>query len=327
MKYTSIGLAGLEVSAIGLGCLPMSEQFGPAAPAESHAALRRAVEVGMTHFDTSDAYGINHASETLLGDFLKHCHRDEAVVATKFGVLRAPGTGEVTGLRATPDHVRSACEASLKRLGTDRIDLYYLHVPDPETPIEDTVGAMAELVANGKVRHLGLSNVDATALRAAHAVHPITALQDEWSVFSRGIENELAPVCAELGIGVVAHSPLSRGFLSGAYTSRDDLPVDDCRQLLPRYAAENSAHNTGLLDVIDDIGARHRASTAQVALAWLTHRSTRWGTTVVPIPGTKRGDSIEDNARAADVELSENDLQRLDELAGQVHGSPLPEMA
>jgi aryl-alcohol dehydrogenase-like predicted oxidoreductase len=323
MHTTTLGGAGLEVSALGLGCMGMSEFYGPADHAESLATLLRAVELGVTFWDTSDAYGIG-ANERLLGEFLAHGRRDEVVLATKFGVFRDPATGRPLGVRGDAEYVRQACDASLERLGTDHIDLYYVHLPDPKVPIEETVGTLAGLVAAGKIRHIGLSNLTAEQVRAAHAVHPIAAVQMEWSLFTREPEAALVPACAELGIGFVPYSPLGRGFLTGAYTSTEGLATNDYRQAVPRFNAENAPHNAGLLKPIRDIAAAYGATTGQVALAWLIQRGTALGVTTVPIPGTKHHARLEENAAALDLSLSDDDLAALDPIAKQVAGAAAP---
>jgi aryl-alcohol dehydrogenase-like predicted oxidoreductase len=328
MRTVVLGSTGLEVSAIGLGCMTMSESFGPVNREESLATLQRAVELGVSFLDTSDIYGVGSANEKLLADFMATAgNRDSLVLATKFGAVRHPETGDVLGLRGDAEYVRDACDASLKRLAVDRIDLYYLHHPDPKTPIEETVGAMAELVNAGKVSHIGLSNIDAEQLRAAHAVHPITAVQEEWSLFTRTVEASIMPTAVELGVGVVPYSPLGRGFLTGVYTSREGLAGDDYRRMIPRFSEENSAHNTALLDPIMKIAGTHNATAAQVALAWLTGQSKRLGISVVPIPGTKRAIRIEENAKATEIDLTDDELALLEPIAGQVRGSSNPELS
>ncbi|MFC4118415.1 aldo/keto reductase [Nonomuraea zeae] len=323
MRMVKLG-DGLEVSALGLGCMGLSEFLGPTDRDESLATLRKAAELGLTFLDTSDYYGIDFANERLIGDFLAERPREEITVATKFAAIRAPGTGELVGVRSDPEHVRAACEASLRRLGTDHLDLYYLHHPDFTTPIEDTVGAMAELVAAGKVRHLGLSNVSAGRLRAGHQVHPIAAVQNEWSLFSRDDEPSVVPVCAELGIGYVAYAPFSRGFLTGRHLSTEGLAEDDMRRGLPRYEPANAAHNAALLAPVRRVAEARGATMAQVALAWLLHRSRAHDVQVVPIPGTRSADRLRENAGAVDVELTGEDLAALEPIAAQVAGDRMP---
>ncbi|MEV0622945.1 aldo/keto reductase [Nonomuraea sp. NPDC050404] len=323
MRMVKLG-GGLEVSALGLGCMGLSEFFGPTDRNESLAALRRAAELGMTFLDTSDYYGVDFANEHLIGEFLAGGRREETVLATKFAAVRAPGTGELIAVRTDPEHVRNACEASLRRLGVDRIDLYYLHHPDHRTPIEESVGAMAELVAAGKVGHLGLSNVTAEQLRAGHRVHTIAAVQNEWSLFSREDEGSVVPVCAELGIGYVAYAPLSRGFLTGRHVSTDGLAEDDLRRGLPRFDAANAPHNAALLAPVRQVAEAHGATMAQVALAWLLHRQRVHGVPVVPIPGTRSQARLLENAGSLEVELSREELDALEPIAARVAGDRMP---
>ncbi|MEV4172018.1 aldo/keto reductase [Nonomuraea sp. NPDC049709] len=328
MRMVKLG-GGLEVSALGLGCMGLSEFLGPTDRDESLGTLRKAAEIGMTFLDTSDYYGIDFANERLIGDFLAGWKRDEVVVATKFAAVRAPGTGELVGVRTDPAYVRTACEASLRRLGVDRIDLYYLHHPDHVTPVEDTVGAMAELVRDGLVGHLGLSNVTAEQLRAGHRVHPIAAVQNEWSLFSRDEEESVVPVCAELGIGFVAYAPLSRGFLTGRHTSTEGLAEDDMRRGLPRFDAANAPHNAALLAPVREIAGARGVTMAQVALAWLIHRQRVHGIPVVPIPGTRSQARLLENAGSLEIELSEEELAALGPIAARVAGdrmSPPPDL-
>ncbi|MFG2076236.1 aldo/keto reductase [Nonomuraea maritima] len=323
MRMVTLG-GGPQVSALGLGCMGLSEFFGPTDREASLATLRRAADVGMTFLDTSDYYGVDFANERLIGGFLRERRREEITIATKFAAVRAPGTGELIGVRGDPAYVRDACEASLRRLGTDHLDLYYLHHPDTGTPVEDTVGAMAELVAAGKVRHLGLSNVSAEQLRAGHRVHPIAAVQNEWSLFSRDDETTVVPVCAELGIGFVAYAPFSRGFLTGRRTSTDGLAEDDLRRALPRFAAANAAHNASLLAPVRDIAQARGVTMAQVALAWLLHRQRVHGVTVVPIPGTSKPSRVVENAGALDIHLTGEELAALEPVAAKVAGDRMP---
>ncbi|MET8044694.1 aldo/keto reductase [Micromonospora sp. NPDC005215] len=323
MHTTTLGKTGLTVSALGLGCMGMSEFYGDADRAESLATLGRAVELGVTFLDTSDAYGIGD-NEELLGEFLAGTDRSAITVATKFGAVRDKATGRPVGMRGDAAYVREACDASLSRLGIDHIDLYYLHFPAPGTPIEETVGAMADLVTAGKVGHIGLSNVTAAQVRAGHAVHPLAAVQNEWSLFTRDSEASLVPVCAELGIGLVPYSPLGRGFLTGAQTSTEGLAPNDFRQSIPRFAAENAPHNAGLLKPIQDIAAGHGVTPAQVALAWLLAQGERHGVPVAPIPGTRSPQRLAENAAATELTLSEEELALLAPIASQVLGEGRP---
>ncbi|GHJ34825.1 aldo/keto reductase [Streptomyces sp. TS71-3] len=326
MRTLKLGDTGPEVPALGLGCVGLSEFYGPVDRDGSLATLHAAAEVGMTFLDTSDYYGVDSANERLIGEFLPKAAagRSGFTVATKFGPVRAPGTGELIGVRSDPAHVRAACERSLRRLGTDHIDLYYVHHPDFVTPIEETVGAMAELVAAGKVRHLGLSNVTAAQLRAGHRVHPIAAVENEWSLFTREYEDSVVPVCAELGIGFVAYSPFSRGFLTGRHTSTDGLAADDLRRSMPRFAAPNAVHNATLLAPIRRIAEARGATMAQVALAWLLHRPAVHGIPVVPIPGTRSPLRLRENADALRLTLTGGELAVLDTIAQEVKGERMP---
>jgi aryl-alcohol dehydrogenase-like predicted oxidoreductase len=319
MRTVRLGRSGPEVSVLGLGCMGMSEFYGPADDQESLATMERALELGVTTLDTADTYGIGD-NERLVGSFLKS-HREDVMLATKFGPVRDPETRGLKGLRADPEYVVQACDASLARLGTDHIDLYYLHVPDPRVPIEDTVGAMAGLVTAGKVRYLGLSNLDEAQIRRAHAVHPITAVQKEWSLFTRADEADVIPACAELGIGYVANCPLGRGFLSGAYTSTSTYEAGDVRSIVPRFVGENADHNQRLLDIVRSVGKQHDATAAQVCLAWLISRTDAHGLGVLPIPGTSNREYLEENLGAADLVLSEEDLAALEPIAAQVAGT------
>jgi aryl-alcohol dehydrogenase-like predicted oxidoreductase len=303
----ALGQTGPTVSAQGLGCMGMSFAYGAPDADESVATIARALALGVTFFDTADMYGFGH-NEELVGKALAP-HRDEVVLATKFGIY-LNADERTRGVRGDPEYVRQACDASLGRLGTDHIDLYYQHRPDVTVPIEETVGAMAELVEAGKVRHLGLSEASVDTIRRAATVHPITALQTEWSIFSRDIEDEIVPLCRELGIGLVPYSPLGRGLLTGAVSSLDELADDDFRRTQPRFQGENLDHNLALVAVVRDIAAAHGVTPGQVALAWLAAQ----GDDVVPIPGTKRRTYLEENVGALDVTLTADDLARLDDL-------------
>ncbi|RXS85742.1 aldo/keto reductase [Streptomyces sp. TM32] len=318
MTTTSIPtrhLGELAVSAQGLGCMGMSHGYGASDDAQSIATINRALDLGVTLLDTSDFYGAGH-NEELIGRAVAG-RRDEAVLATKFGF--ANRLGEPTAIRGDAAYVREACDASLRRLGVDHIDLYYQHRVDPNVPIEETVGAMAELVAVGKVRHLGLSEASAATVRRAHAVHPIAALQSEWSLWTRDLEHEIAPVCRELGIGLVPFSPLGRGFLTGRYTSVKGLPESDMRRSQPRFADGNLEQNLAIVEKLDEIAAEKGVSAGQLALAWVQHR----GSDVVPIPGTRRQKYLEENLGALAIELTAEELAAIDDAApaGRIAGT------
>jgi aryl-alcohol dehydrogenase-like predicted oxidoreductase len=310
MKYRKLG-PELEVSALGLGCMPMAGigkgMYGMASRAESLATIDRAIELGVTFFDTAEVYG-PHINEELLGQAISG-RRDRLIIATKFGF--AINDGQVSGVDSSPANVRRACEGSLRRLGVETIDLFYQHRVDPNVPIEETVGAMAELVKEGKVRYLGLSEAGAATLKKAHATHPIAALQSEYSLWERGVEEDILPVCQDLCIGFVPYSPLGRGFLTGQISSRDDLPEDDYRRNDPRYSEENFAVNMKLVDVVKEVAGRHHCSPAQIALAWLLAQ----GDFIVPIPGSKRRATLEDSMAAVEIKLTEADLDELEKAA------------
>ena len=302
-------LGELEVSAQGLGCMGMSEFYGTPDESSAIATINRALELGIDFFDTADMYG-PFTNERLVGRALAG-RRDEVVIATKFGNVRGED-GSFLGQNSHPDYVRSACDASLGRLGVDHIDLYYQHRVDPKVPIEETVGAMSELVEKGKVRHLGLSEASPETIRRAHDVHPIAALQTEYSLWTREVEAEILPTVRELGIGFVAYSPLGRGFLSGRYRSPEDfLPTDSRRRRFPRFEGENLERNLAIVDRLEELARAKQVEAGQLALAWVMHQ----GDDVVPIPGTKRVRYLEENAAAAEVELTDDDLAKLDEIA------------
>jgi len=307
MQQRNLGTAGLTVSAVGLGCMGMSWAYGSADADEALATIERALELGVTLLDTAEIYG-PFTNEDLVGRAIRG-RRNGVVIATKFGFTFADG--RVTGVDGRPENVRAAAEGSLQRLGIETIDLFYQHRRDPKVPIEETVGAMGELVAAGKVRFLGLSEVGAQTLRRANAVHPISALQSEYSLWERGVEAEILPAARELGIGFVPYSPLGRGFLTGAIADTADLETGDFRRSLPRFSAQNAALNERIVEVVRVVAARHGATPAQVALAWVLAQ----GDDLVPIPGTKRRRYLEENVRALDVRLSADDRRELGELA------------
>ena len=305
MKQRKLGNQGLVVSELGLGCMGMSEFYGTADESEAIATIHRALELGVTFLDTADMYGVGH-NEELVGKAIKDC-RDQVIIATKFGNVRG-SDGSFLGVNGKPDYVRSACDASLKRLGVDVIDLYYQHRVDANTPIEETVGAMAELVQAGKVRYLGLSEAATATIRRAHAVHPISALQTEYSLWSREPEAEILPTCRELGIGFVPYSPLGRGFLTGKIKSLDDLSEGDYRaERYPRFQAENMQHNLELVQRVEQMAADKGVKAGQLALAWVLAQ----GEDLVPIPGTKRRTYLEENIGAATITLTQAELDQI----------------
>ncbi len=306
-----LGRSGLQVSAIGLGCMGMSDFYGPADDQQSVGVLHRALDLGVNFLDTADMYGVG-ANERLLSQVLK-ARRGDVVIATKFGNVRAPD-GTLLRVDGSPDYVRAACDASLQRLGVDHIDLYYQHRVDRKVPIEDTVGAMADLVRAGKVRHLGLSEASAATLRRAAAVHPIAALQSEYSLWTRDMEAEMLPLCRELGTGFVAYAPLGRGFLTGQIRSLDDLPAGDWRRGNPRFSGKNLAHNLALADTVKTLANARGCTPAQLALAWLLGRDAH----IVPIPGTRSIARLEENAAAAAIALSADEVRRIDEALAAV---------
>ena len=308
MDQRRLGSEGLIVSELGLGCMGMSEFYGTGDEEESIATIHRAIELGATFLDTADMYG-PFTNERLVGKAIAD-RRDEVVLATKFGNERRED-GTRVGINGKPEYVRSACDASLRRLGVDHIDLYYQHRVDPETPIEETVGAMAELVEAGKVRYLGLSEAAPETIRRAHEVHPISALQTEYSLWSRDVEDEVLPTVRELGIGFVAYSPLGRGFLTGQIKSFEDLAEGDYRRQSPRFQGENFDKNLELVERVNEIAAEKDVTPGQLALAWLLHR----GDDIVPIPGTKRREYLEENVAATDITLADEDSRRIEEVA------------
>jgi aryl-alcohol dehydrogenase-like predicted oxidoreductase len=319
MNTRTLGTPGVDVSTLGLGCMGMSDFYGPRDDGESIATIHRALDLGVTLLDTADMYG-PFTNERLVGRAIRG-RRDAVVVATKFGNVRADD-GTFIGINGSPEYVRAACDASLQRLAVDHIDLYYQHRVDGDVPIEDTVGAMADLVRAGKVRHLGLSEAAPATIRRAHAVHPITALQTEYSLWTRDAEEEILPTCWELGIGFVAYSPLGRGFLTGRVTSLDDLAPDDWRRMNPRFQGDNLDRNMELVRRVESVAARKKCTLAQLALAWVLAQ----GTDIVPIFGSKRRKYVEENVEAVDVRLTEEDLADLDAAAprGAAAGTRYP---
>jgi aryl-alcohol dehydrogenase-like predicted oxidoreductase len=323
MEQRKLGRQGLTVSAQGLGCMGMSEFYGATDEAEAIATIHHALDLGVTMLDTADMYG-PFTNEELVGRAIAE-RRDEVVLATKFGLVRDPEDPRRRGVNGRPDYVISACDASLRRLQVDHSDLYYQHRVDLDVPIEETIGAMASLVDAGKVRFLGLSEAGAETIRRAHAVHPISALQSEYSLWSRDIEDEVIPTIRELGIGLVAYSPLGRGFLTGRFTGPDDFDEGDFRRYSPRFQGENFARNLSLVERVRELAGEHSCTPGQLALAWVLAQ----GEDIVPIPGTKRRSYLEENVGAVEVSLSEEDLRRIDELApvGAAAGERYPDMS
>jgi aryl-alcohol dehydrogenase-like predicted oxidoreductase len=324
MPQVALGAAGLRVSAQGLGCMGMSHGYGTPNDAESRRVLARALELGVSFWDTADFYG-NGVNEQLLAGMLRE-RRAEITLATKFGLITKPEPG-ARAVRGDAPYVRSACEASLRRLGVDVIDLYYMHRIDLTVPIEETVGAMAALVEAGKVRYLGLSEVTASELRRAHAVHPISAVQSEWSLWSRDVEQSVVPACRELSVGFVPYSPLGRGFLTGELPPPSQLLDSDVRRQQPRLQPDVLAHNRSLVQTITGVAAALAVPASQVALSWVHGRAERWGISVVPIPGTKRVEYLESNVAARSVQLPEEAEKQLESIAGEVLGLRHPQFA
>jgi aryl-alcohol dehydrogenase-like predicted oxidoreductase len=325
IERVALGSGGPEVGVQGLGCMGMSFAYGPTDETEARATLERSLELGVTLYDTADMYGLGE-NEKFIAPFVQ-AHRQEIVLATKFAVVLDPEDPTYRGIRNDRPYLRECVEGSLRRLGVDEIDLYYMHRRDPEVPIEETVGAMAELVREGKVKHLGLSEVTGNELRAAHAVHPIAALQSEWSIFSRDVERTAVPAAAELGVAFVPYSPLGRGFLTGSFVSAEtELPADDFRRTMPRFTGDNAAANAALLEPVRTIAEARGAPLGQVALAWVQQRAQVHGLPVVPIPGTRRRTRVEENTAATRLVLDKAELALLEPVADKVAGGRYADM-
>ncbi|MFD5321783.1 aldo/keto reductase [Streptomyces sp. NPDC127098] len=325
IESVRLGEGGPEVGVQGLGCMGMSFAYGPTDEGEARATLDRALELGVTFYDTADFYGAGE-NERFLSPFFR-AHRDEVTIATKFALQLDPADPTRRLIRNDPPYIREAVEASLRRLDVDVIDVYYMHRKAPDVPIEETVGAMAELVAEGKVRWLGLSEVTGAELRAAHAVHPIAAVQSEWSLFSRDVERSAVPAARDLGVAFVPYSPLGRGFLTGSFTdATKDLGSDDFRRQQPRFVGENAVANRALVEEVRSVAAAHDATPGQIALAWVQQRAEVWGLPVVPIPGTRRRTRVEENTAATRITLTAEETASLDALADKVAGDRYADM-